>query len=90
MPQPITTETSGAAWKRPPELTTGTIRQLAAVDRDQRRPLPPRRHEPICFKPMVEEEAAEPFHLLDIVVAILAAWIVVAVVAALATRSVGA
>ena len=89
MPQPIPTETSGAAWKRPPELTTGTIRQLAAIDRDQRRQLPPRRHEPICFKPMVEEEQ-EPFHLLDIVVAILAAWIVVAVVVALATRSAGA
>jgi hypothetical protein len=85
MSQPITTETSGAAWKRPPDLTTGTIRQLAAIDRDQRRPLPPRRHEPICFTPMVEEDA-EPFHLLDIVVAILAAWIVVAVVVALWAR----
>ena len=86
MSQPIPTETSGAAWKRPPELTTGTIRQLAAIDRDQRRPLPPRRHEPICFKPMVEEEEGEPFHLLDIVVAILAAWIVVGTVIALAAR----
>lgn len=84
MPQPITTETSGAAWKHPPELTAGTIRQLASIDREQRRPLPPRRHEPICFKPMVEEEEAEPFHLLDIVVAILAAWIVLSLVVAFA------
>ena len=79
MPQPIPTETSGAAWKRPPELNAGTIRQLAAIDREQRRPLPPRRHEPICFKPMVEDDA-EPVELLEMVVAILAIWIIVAVV----------
>ncbi|NJR80429.1 hypothetical protein [Sphingomonas corticis] len=84
MSQPITTETSGAAWKRPPDLSTGTIRQLAAIDRDQRRPLPPRRHEPICFKPLVEEDAQLSFDALDYVVAVLVVWIVLSLIIAFA------
>ena len=80
MPQPIPTETSGAAWKRPPELNAGTIRQLASIDREQRRPLPPRRHEPICFKPMVEDEPEQQLDALDYLVAGLATWIVLALI----------
>lgn len=53
--------------------------------RNEVRQLPPRRHEPICFQPL--EQPEDSCALLDIVMAILAAWFIVAVVIVLVAKS---
>lgn len=88
MPQPALKPYSPPTWTLPPEPRPAARRYLASLEQAAARaePLPPRKVEPVCFQPMQDAEE-EPFHLLDIIVAILAAWIVVAVAIVLATRS---
>lgn len=88
MPHPARKPYTPPTWALPPEPRPATRRYLATLEQTAARatPLPPRKVEPICFQPIDEPEPQEPFHLLDIMVAILAAWIVVAVVVVMSAR----
>lgn len=86
MPQPASKPYTPPTWAFPPAPDAGTVRQLASLDRAARAAdrLPPRRETPICFLPLVEpdEPRDRAGNLLTIAVAVIGAWIVVALVVA--------